>query len=113
MTRLYSAARNKYGNRKTVIDGIMFDSKHEADRWVDLSRMARAGLITELNRQVKYELVPKQDGERAVNYFADFVYKQDGKTVVEDCKGMCTTEYIIKRKLMLHVHGIKIKEVRQ
>lgn len=80
--------------------------------------MARAGLISDLREQVRYLLVPSQrldDGtlERPVHYVADFVYtdNETGRTVVEDTKGVRTKEYIIKRKLMLYVHGIRIKEV--
>uniref|UniRef100_UPI004024EFF0 DUF1064 domain-containing protein n=1 Tax=Prevotellamassilia timonensis TaxID=1852370 RepID=UPI004024EFF0 len=90
--------------------------------------MQRAGLISDLLEQVSYELIPAQYGEcgknfsgrtsrvlleRSCRYIADFVYTDctTGQTVVEDTKGVRTKEYIIKRKLMLHVHGIRIKEV--
>ena len=107
---------NKYGNRKVIHDGIEFDSVKEAHRYCELKLMQRAGVISDLQMQVSFELIPSQrmDGkvvERAVNYIADFVYKQDGLTVVEDTKGYKTPEYIIKRKLMLYVHGIRIREV--
>ena len=73
--------------------------------------LERAGKISNLQRQVKYELIPKQDGERACTYVADFVYiDANGETVVEDTKGVRTDAYKIKRKLMLWVHQIKIKE---
>ena len=106
----------KYGNRKVERDGIVFDSVKECQRYCELKLMQRAGLISDLQLQVSYELIPTQriDGklaEKAVNYIADFVYKQNGQTVVEDTKGMRTKEYIIKRKLMLYVHGIRIREV--
>lgn len=106
----------KYGNRKVIHDGIEFDSMKEAHRYCELKLMQRAGLISDLRLQVQYELIPTQriDGklaEKAVNYVADFVYKQNGQTVVEDTKGMRTREYIIKRKLMLWVHGIRIREI--
>lgn len=105
---------NKYHNRKvTTSDGIVHDSKREASRWVELKLLERVGDITDLQRQVKFELIPKQEGERAVYYIADFVYTdlRTGKTVVEDTKGVRTKEYIIKRKLMLYVHKLKIKEI--
>lgn len=103
--------RNKYGARKVKSpDGQVFDSQKEYNRWCNLRLLERAGKISDLKRQVKYELIPKQDGERACNYMADFVYCQDGETVVEDCKGFRTEGYKIKRKLMLWVHGIKVKE---
>ena len=74
--------------------------------------MEKAGEISGIERQVTYELIPKQPGERAVKYIADFRYKdRNGLTVVEDAKGMKTKDYIIKRKLLLYMHGIKIVEV--
>lgn len=108
--------RSKYGNRKTKRDGVTFDSKKEARRWSELSLLEKVGAIQNLQRQVRYELLPSQriDGkvvERAVHYVADFVYEQDGVTVVEDTKGFRTADYIIKRKMMLWRHGIRIKEV--
>lgn len=103
--------RNKYGAKKVrTPDGQVFDSQMEYHRWCELRLLERAGRISGLRRQVKYELIPKQDGERACTYVADFVYNEDGKTVVEDCKGFRTEGYKVKRKLMLWVHNIKIKE---
>ncbi len=106
----------KYGNRKITKDGITFDSVKEYKRFCELSLLERAGEITELQRQVKFLLIPSQkiDGkviERPVHYVADFVYQQDGQTVVEDTKGFKTKDYILKRKMMLHIHGIRIREV--
>ena len=125
--------KNKYGNAKTrALDGTVFDSRKEARRHNELLLLQRAGKITDLQRQVKYELIPAQyetyerygkngqrlkDGvrllERKVEYVADFVYTiaDTGENVVEDTKGVKTKDYIIKRKLMLAVHGIRIKEV--
>ena len=104
-------AENKYHATRTVVDGITFDSKREAARYAELKLMQRAGLISDLRRQVKYELIPKQQGERAVSYIADFVYSENGQTVVEDVKGVRTPVYKIKKKLMLWRHGVKIREV--
>ena len=102
----------KYNNTKIRVDGRLFDSKAEAARWQELSLLERAGEITELERQVEYELIPKQKGERAVKYIADFRYvDHEGKVVVEDTKGVKTPVWIIKRKLMLRVHGIRVREV--
>ena len=122
----------KYNNRKIIVDGITFDSKKEAARYKELKTLERAGIIQDLQRQVKYVLIPaqyepsgeiytkgKEKGkpkkgkliERECAYYADFVYTENGKTVVEDTKGVKTPEYIIKRKLMLYVHNIKIKEM--
>jgi hypothetical protein len=79
---------------------------------MDLALLQKVGEISDLQEQVKFELIPKQDGERAVTYTADFVYRdKDGKLVVEDSKGFRTQQYIIRRKLMLFRHGIKVQEV--
>lgn len=109
--------RSKYGNRKVTVDGLTFDSAKEAKRWRELCLLERAGAISDLQWQAKYELLPSQRVggkvvERPVTYIADFVYRDKaGNTVVEDTKGFRTKEYIIKRKLMLYVHGIQIREV--
>lgn len=107
---------SKYHAIKTTIDGIQFDSKREAHRYQQLKLMVRAGVISRLDMQVKYELIPAQyiDGkcvERAVTYISDFEYIENGEHIVEDTKGMRTKEYIIKRKLMLHKYGIRIREI--
>ena len=108
---------SKYGNRKTEVDGILFDSRKEAARWCELKLMEKAHLIRELQRQYPFELIPKQvkDGkvvERAVKYVADFVYyDHDGNLVVEDAKGMRTDAYKLKKKMMLYFKGIEIREV--
>ncbi len=108
---------NKYGSRKvTTATGQTFDSVREYRRFCELNLMQRAGVISDLKCQVKYELIPSQrvDGrvvEKACTYIADFVYKKDGQTVVEDAKGHKTEVYKIKKKLMLYVHGIRITEV--
>lgn len=107
---------NKYHNNVTkTFDGNVHDSQKEATRWSELLILERAGLISDLKRQVKYELIPKQDGERAVFYVADFEYIENGKKVVEDVKGykegLAYRVFVIKRKLMLYVYGIKVKEI--
>ena len=120
----------KYKNKKVVIDGMAFDSKKEANRYMELSLLEKTGAIQNLQRQVKFVLIPaqrepdtvgKRGGvikgkviEREVVYIADFVYKKDRRTVVEDVKSPITRKeatYILKRKLMLHVHGIRITEI--
>lgn len=106
----------KYRNRAVTLNGDKFDSHKEARRYGELVLLERAGQISHLERQVRFGLIPSQyrDGkcvERAVYYAADFVYYEDGRKVVEDAKGFRTKEYIIKRKLMLYIHGIRIKEV--
>ena len=107
---------NKYKNRKLTIDGEVFDSQKEARRYEELALLQRAGQISGLKRQVRYELIPAQRiggkvVEKSCVYIADFVYTENGETVVEDTKGFRTKDYIIKRKLMLYVHGIRIREV--
>lgn len=118
---------SKYGNRKAYAMGQRFDSKREACRYAELKLMEQAGVITDLQKQVKYVLIPTQREsdtigvrggihkgkllEKECSYIADFVYKQNGETIVEDTKGFKTPDYLIKRKLMLHVHGIRIHEV--
>jgi hypothetical protein len=123
---------NKYRNRKTVVNGITFDSKKEAKRYQELLLLERTGAIQSLERQKKYILIPaqrewssevyvkgKKKGqpkqgkllERECSYIADFVYQENGQTIVEDTKGVRTKDYRIKRKLMLYVYGIRIREI--
>lgn len=116
---------SKYGNKKIIYDGLTFDSLKEYRRYRELVLLQRAGQISDLQRQVKYTLIPAQYEittdpkgktkkkciERECSYVADFIYLENGRAVVEDTKGFKTKEYIIKRKLMLYIHGIKIKEV--
>ena len=123
-------AKSKYGSTKCIVNGIQFDSRKEARRWGELLLMQRARVISDLQRQVKYVLIPAQyetferygnngqrlkDGkrliERELSYIADFVYTEGGKLVVEDTKGFRTKDFIIKRKLMLYFHGIRVREV--
>lgn len=122
----------KYRNKKIVADGITFDSQKEYHRYSELKLLEKAGKITDLRLQVPFELIPPQyeyykrygktgkplkDGkkaiEHAVKYVADFVYidTENKRIIVEDTKGVKTKDYIIKRKLMLYVHGIRIREV--
>lgn len=119
---------NKYGANKIIVEGIAFDSKREARRYLDLLLLLNAGEISDLRMQVKYVLIPAQREpdiigprggrkpgkllENELSYIADFVYlDKEGNTIVEDTKGFRTTDYIIKRKLMLWIHGIRIREV--
>ena len=108
----------KYHNKKVVRNGETFDSVKEYRRFCELLLLEKGGVISDLQRQVKYVLIPSQkEGkktiERECSYRADFVYtdNETGETVVEDVKGMRTEVYKIKRKLMLWVHHIKIVEV--
>ena len=105
-------AMRKFGNHK--VGG--YDSKREARRARELRFQQMDGQIQNLREQVKFILIPAQHDkngkllERACAYKADFVYEFKGQTIVEDSKGCRTKDYIIKRKLMLHVHGIRIVE---
>ena len=94
---------NKFKAKKIKIDGMMFDSKREYKRFLYLLELEKEEKISHLDRQVKFELLPKQKGERAITYLADFVYLDNGVLVVEDVKSKITkkqTDYIIKRKLI-------------
>jgi uncharacterized protein YbcC (UPF0753/DUF2309 family) len=126
---------NKYGNKKVILNGEVFDSKHEYVRCLELRLLEKSGAISDLKRQVPYELIPVQREkstrfykkgrkkgepvpgkviEQAVIYIADFVYKDhNGKTVVEDTKSTATKtkDYVIKRKLMLWRYGIRVQEI--
>lgn len=106
--------RSKYHARKMTVDGITFDSRREAYRYLELKGMEEGGAIEDLRRQVRYELVPAFDVDgrhyRPIYYVADFVYVEDGKEVVEDVKGMRTDVYKLKSKLFARRYGISIKE---
>ena len=126
---------NKYHSKKITRDGMTFDSLKEYRKFRELLLLEKAGEITDLKRQVEFELIPAQYEEiptgevykrgelkgqpkikrvcleLSVKYIADFVYKEDGKTIVVDTKGFRTKDYILKRKMMLYFHGIRIKEV--
>lgn len=105
---------SKYHARKTTVDGLTFDSKREAHRYLVLKGMEEDGVIEGLRRQVRYELVPAFDVDgahyRPVYYVADFVYVKDGKEVVEDVKGVRTDVYKLKSKLFARRYGMSIKE---
>jgi hypothetical protein len=123
--------RNKYRAKKCYVGNMVFDSQKEMYRYQELSLLERAGKISNLKRQVKFTLIPAQyesferisnitgkrlkDGKRVIekecSYVADFVYEENGETIVEDVKGCKTKDYIIKRKLMLYVHGVRLREV--
>lgn len=121
---------SKYHSKKITTPDGTFDSKKELRRWEQLKLMEKEGTISDLKRQVEYVLIPNQYiekieytpkkqkvklvrrlAERKLAYVADFTYKFMDDLVVEDTKGFRTKDYIIKRKLMLWVHGIRITEV--
>jgi hypothetical protein len=100
--------RSKYHNKRTGA----YASKREANRAAELHLLQKAGLITDLQEQVKFTLIPKQEGERECSYIADFTYlDSDGVKHCEDVKGFRTKEYRIKKKLLLWTCGIRIEEV--
>ena len=133
--------RNKYSNKKVTYNGQTFDSQREAHRFKELLLLQRAGVINDLQTQVEFELLPAffeevptgefykrgpKKGqpkmkrvcvEQSVKYIADFAYYENGKKVVEDAKGYRDpssaghAKFVLKRKMMLHFHGIRIKEV--
>ena len=101
--------RSKYGNKKTVVGKVVFDSQKEANRACELAMLEKSGIIKNLKRQVRFEVVPKTDGERAVFYVADFTYQDvaSGKLICEDVKSSITKKnqtYIIKRKLFKYLY---------
>jgi hypothetical protein len=101
-------SRSKYGAKKTVVDGITFDSQAEATRYGVLKVIQASGLITGLRLQVPYQITV--NGKKVCRYVADFVYIENGKEVVEDVKGMKTPVYNLKKKLMEAVLGVVIFE---
>ena len=116
-TTKQATKKSKYGNVKTIVDGIKFHSKGESERYIFLKLKERAGRIRGLRLQVPYELIPKSRNEagkaiRAVIYKADFVYidTRTGCEVVEDFKGTRTQDYINKSKHMKEKYGIEIYE---
>ena len=119
--------KTKYHSKKITVNGETFDSKKEYRRYQELKLLEQAGEVRNIQRQVKFVLIPAQREpdtigprggvrpgkviEKEVSYIADFVYTEAGKTVVEDTKGFKTKDYILKRKMMLYFHGIRIKEI--
>lgn len=112
-------ARSKYGAKRTQVDGISFDSRAEAQRYSELMLLKRAGVVTEIELQPSYVLMPgfkhKATGERvqAITYKADFlVTYADGHQEIEDVKGFKTATYLLKKKLFMNLHpDLYIKEV--
>ena len=124
---------NKYHNKKVIVDGVTYDSKREYARWSFLKTMEQQGLISELKRQVKFELIPpikeekvvqlktkekttEKTVQRAIEYIADFVYMKGDTMVVEDIKasskmGAIDRVFLIKEKLFRYRYGFCIKRV--
>ena len=109
--------KGKYNAKKTEVDGIKFDSKREAERYVVLKGQLDRGEIQKLELQPKFPLVPtfKKDGQtfRGIKYKADFMYQKNGVVIIEDVKGFATKEYKLKRKLFEWIYpNLTITEVR-
>lgn len=104
------ARKSKLGNVKTLRAGTVFDSKREADRYSELVLLQKAGEIFDLELQPLFDLCV--NGVFVCRYKGDFRYRERGKSMptVEDAKGFKTPDYILKKKLMLAVHGIAIRE---
>jgi hypothetical protein len=107
---------NKYHNIKTIVDGIKFDSRKEANHYCELKLLQKTGIISDLKLQPRYLLQNafKYNGkiERAIEYVADFEYVEKGKVIVVDCKGMRTDVYKLKRKLFLYRYDlVEFREV--
>ena len=109
--------KNKYGNVKTTLDGIVFDSRAEANRYAELKMLEKGGAITDLKLQVPFELIPafifKGKKQQSLKYGADFVYVMDGEKIIEDVKSPATRNnqvYKIKKKFM-NYKGYDIREV--
>lgn len=126
-------SRAKYGNKRLTIDGVTWDSKREYQRWLVLRQAEKDGLISDLERQPKFELVPaiketyvkhlktkdkvcERTIQLSVTYIADFAYIKDGKRVVEDVKASphmaaLDPKFLIKEKLFRWKFGFPIKRV--
>lgn len=122
---------SKYNSKKITVGGMTFDSRKEAKRFQELYLMERAGKISDLQRQVKFVLIPAQREpdtigprggtkkgallEKECSYYADFAYRKNDAYIVEDVKGYrgggAYATFSIKRKLMLWIHGIRVREV--
>ena len=115
IARKRATATSKYKAVKTTVAGVTFDSKREAARHAELLLLQRAGEISDLRRQVTYELVPgvkfagAARARPAIRYTADFVYTERDKQVIEDVKGVETPEFRIKRHLLLALHGLEVR----
>lgn len=113
---MFKRNRNKFGNKKSIQDGVKFDSKKELRVWNMLVAREKQGEISNLERQIPYtfsvdgNLMRYLPSKRPLKYVADFRYIEDSKTVVGDAKGLLTTEYKIKKALMFWINGIEIKE---
>ena len=107
--------KNKYGAKRVTYHGLNFDSRHEGDRWLILMDRKRRGEISDLKRQVSFELEGRDapiltPTGRKMRYVADFTYIENGVLIIEDAKGYATDVYKLK-KAILAAQGIEIREV--
>jgi len=109
---VFNIKQSKYCNKRIDYNGKKFDSTKEKNRYIQLQTMLKYGQIAGFQTQVTFELIPKNKHFRAVSYRCDFVISYpDGHKEIEDVKGFRTKDYIIKKKLMWHIHNILIKEI--
>ena len=102
--------KSKYHAKKTVVEGITFDSKKEAKRYMELKAMEKVGSIQNLQLQVPFVLIEKSKYGRSIKYVADFVYNKNGSKIVEDVKGVKTPVYKLKKRIMAEKYGIIVLE---
>lgn len=122
--------KHKFNNKKMSTPDGEFDSKGEWERWLFLKEAQKNGQIKDLERQVRFTLIPtqyrmeivhlktkdkevKRVAEREITYTADFVYEKDGEKVVEDFKGFPNDRWPLKKAMMLYFHGVSIREVKK
>lgn len=92
--QIKAAKVNKYGAKRTFADGRWFDSKGEANRWMELRLLEMSGNVKNLQRQKVLHL------SAHVTWKIDFLYEENGTWVYEDFKGRPTRDYIVKRDLL-------------
>lgn len=106
----FHSTKNKYHAKKTTVEGIVFDSKKEADRYLQLKQLEEHYQIQDLQRQVKFPLIKKSKYGKEIKYVADFTYLENGKLIVEDVKGVKTPVYKLKKRLLAEKYDILIRE---
>lgn len=108
----FTKTTSKYHSKKTMVGDKIFDSKKEADRFVELTLLEKAKKIQDLKTQVSFPLIPKSKWGREIRYIADFTYYEDGKLVVEDTKSPVTRTpvYRLKKRLFEERYQMKLKE---
>ena len=100
--------KNKYNAKKVKYNGLIFDSKFELECWIYLEQLASEGKIKDLNRQIKFEIIPANSVYRALNYVADFTFYVGDEYIVADAKGLILPEFKIKQKIFYDKYGNQI-----